>query len=73
MADTKNLVLRLDPALAAQLQAVADIEERTVSDVVREAIRDLVAARRKDKRFQRRLQDNARRYSEVLDELRGGG
>ena len=63
-------MLRLDPELAAQLQAVADVEERPVSEVVREAIRDLVAARRKDKRFQRRLQESARQYGKLLDQLR---
>ena len=67
---TKNFMLRLDPELAAQLQAVADVEERPVSEVVREAIRDLVAARRKDKRFQRRLQESARQYGKLLDQLR---
>ena len=67
---TKNFMLRLDPELAAQLQAVADVEDRPVSEIVREAIRDLVAARRKDKRFQRRLQESARQYGKLLDQLR---
>ena len=35
---TKNLLLRLDPELAGQLQTVAEVEGRTVSDVAREAI-----------------------------------
>ena len=63
-------MLRLDPELAAQLQAVADVEDRPVSEIVREAIRDLVAARRKDKRFQRRLQESAQQYGKLLDQLR---
>ena len=45
---TKNLLLRLDPSLAGQLQTVADIEGRTVSDVAREAIATLVEQRRRD-------------------------
>jgi len=32
---TKNLLLRLDPELAERLQVVADVEGRSVSDVVR--------------------------------------
>lgn len=70
MPPTKNLLLRLDPALAAQLQAVAEVEDRPVSEVVRDAIRDLVEARRTDKRFQRRLQQTAREHKRLLDELR---
>ncbi len=33
------MVLRLDPALADRLRVIADVEGRTVSDVVREAAR----------------------------------
>lgn len=68
---TKNILLRLDPADAARLQAVADVEGRSVSDVAREAIRDLVEARRKDRRFQRLLRENVARQRAVLDELAG--
>jgi hypothetical protein len=32
---TKNMVLRLDPGLAERLEAVAEVEGRSVSDVVR--------------------------------------
>ena len=67
--ETKNMVLRLDPALADQLRAVADVEGRTVSDVVREAIRDLVSRRRKDRRFMRLLEENLKRHQRVLQTL----
>ena len=70
MAETKNLLLRLDPELAAQLQAVAEVEGRPVSEVVREAIRQLVDARRADRRFQRRLRDTARQYEHLLERLK---
>ena len=63
---TKNMVLRLDPALADRLQAVAEVEGRSVSDVVREAINDLVERRRRDKRFQKRLEDNLARHRGLL-------
>ena len=70
MPETKNILLRLDPALAAQLQAVADIEQRPISDVVREAIRELVASRRKDKRFQQRLNATLKDQQRILRQLR---
>ena len=73
MADavrTKNIVLRLDPALAERLEAVAEVEGRSVSDVVREAISALVAARQKDKQFIRLLEDNLARHQRILQMLR---
>jgi predicted transcriptional regulator len=68
-ARTKNMVLRLDPALAEWLSAVAEVEGRTVSDVAREAIAALVEARRNDKRFRRLLEDNLARHRRLLDLL----
>ena len=70
MAATKNLLLRLDPELAEQLQAVATVEGRPVSEVVREAIRLLVEERRRDKQFQKRLRQSARQYEDLLERLR---
>lgn len=70
MPETKNLLLRLDPTLASKLQVVAEVEGRPVSEVVREAIAALVDARRKDKRFQRRLRETARDYEDLLAQLR---
>ena len=67
---TKNMVLRLDPALAERLAAVAEVEGRSVSDVAREAIAALVEARRKDQRFRGLLADNLARHQRLLDLLR---
>jgi predicted transcriptional regulator len=69
--ETKNLLLRLDPELAERLQAIAAVEERSVSDVVREAIAVLVEQRRADRGFQRRLKATARRNQEILRQLGG--
>jgi hypothetical protein len=69
-ARTKNMVLRLDPDLAEQLAAIAEVEGRSVSDVAREAIAALVKARRTDKRFRRLLEDNLARHQRLLDLLR---
>jgi hypothetical protein len=67
---TKNLLLRLDPDLAERLQTVAEVEGRSVSDVVREAITVLVEQRRSDKRFLRLLDDNLARHQRALELLR---
>jgi predicted transcriptional regulator len=70
MGTTKNLLLRLDPELAEQLQAVAAVEDRPVSEVVREAIRALVEQRRTDAGFQRRLGESAKEHERTLRQLR---
>jgi predicted transcriptional regulator len=64
------MVLRLDPALAERLQVVADAEGRSVSDVIREAIGELIERRRRDKDFIRLLEDNLARHERVLRALR---
>jgi predicted transcriptional regulator len=66
------MVLRLDPGLAERLEAVAEVEGRSVSDVVREAIAALVEVRRRDKRFIRLLEDNLASHKRILDLLRDG-
>lgn len=70
---TKNMVLRLDASLAEPLQAVAEVEGRSMADVVREAIAALVEQRKKDERFQRLLDENLARHQRVLDLFRDGG
>ena len=72
-APKKNLLLRLDPSLAEELAAVAAVEERPVSEVVREAIRLLVDERKRDKDFQRRVRRTARQHQQVLRRLRDDG
>jgi predicted transcriptional regulator len=67
---TKSPLLRLDPALAGQLQTVAEVEGRTVSDVAREAITKLVEQRRRDERFAQLLEDNLARHQQALEMLR---
>ena len=67
---TKNLLLRFDPDLAERLQVVAEVEDRSVSDVVREAIAKLVEQRRRDQRFLRLLDDNLARHQRALTLLR---
>jgi predicted DNA-binding protein len=68
--ETKNIMLRLEPALAERLEMVAEVEGRTVSDVAREAIDSLVEERRRDRVFQRRVKENVARYQRLLGDLR---
>jgi predicted DNA-binding protein len=69
-AGTKNIMLRLDPELAERLRVVADVEGRSVSDVLREAVARLLEQRRKDKRFIRLLEENLARHQRLLTALR---
>jgi predicted DNA-binding protein len=69
-AGTKNIMLRLDPELAERLQTVAEVEGRSVSDVLREAVARLVEERRRDERFLRLLEDNLARQQRLLRALR---
>lgn len=66
------MVLRLDPSLAERVQAVAEVEGRSVSDVVREAIAALVEQRQGDEQFQRLLEDNLARHERLLALFRDG-
>ena len=67
---TKNIMLRLDPELAERLQTVADVEGRSVSDVLREAVARLVEERRGDERFLALLEENVARHQRLLRALR---
>jgi predicted DNA-binding protein len=67
---TKNLILRLDRELAERVQLVAEVEGRSVSDVIREAITEAVDRRRGDDRFIRLLEQNLRRHQHLLELLR---
>ena len=67
--EKKSLLLRLDQDLADRLQAVADIEERTVTDVVREAIAEHIDRRRADPAFQRSIKESVKRHRRLLELL----
>jgi Arc/MetJ-type ribon-helix-helix transcriptional regulator len=49
---------------------VAEVEGRSVSDVVREAITSLVEERQRDERFIQLLEDNVVRHQRILQMLR---
>lgn len=66
---TKAMSLRLPKDQAAELAAVARTDEMPISEVVREAIHNHIAARRADKDFQKRLKQRLEEDREVLERL----
>jgi hypothetical protein len=66
------MVLRLDASLAEPLQTVAEVEGRSMADVVREAIGALIEQRKGDERFQRLLEENLARHERILRLFRDG-
>lgn len=65
MVETKNITLRLDAELADQVRVLAAIENRSMSDVLREAVVEHVQRRRRDPKF-RRLVEKSRTQHEAL-------
>jgi predicted transcriptional regulator len=60
----------LEPDLSDRLRAVAEVEGRTVSDVAREAIAELIERRRRDRKFMARLEENVARHERLLRAFR---
>jgi len=68
-APTKATSLRLSPELAAELAAVARAQGLTISEVVREALGDYIAAVRSDDHFQARLREQMEKDRELMERL----
>lgn len=66
---TKAMSLRLPEEVAADLAAVARADDMPISEAVREAIDNHIAARRADKNFQERLKRRLEEDREVLERL----
>lgn len=71
-ADIKSMTLRLDGELVDKVRTIAEVEETTVSDVIRDALADHVEKRRRDPEFQAMLKRNLRRHQELLRMLADG-
>jgi predicted transcriptional regulator len=65
------MTLRLDAERAAELEAIAQINHKSVSETVREAIDEMIERVRKDNDFQKRLKDSMTRNQRVLKRLAG--
>ena len=70
--DTKSMTLRIDEALAERVRMIAEVEDTTVSDVIRDALAEHVERRRRDPEFQTMLKRNLRRHEELLNMLADG-
>lgn len=70
--ETKNMTLRMEETLAEHVQAIAEVEGTTVSDVVRDAITEHVERRRKDPEFRDLLKRNLERHAQLLNMLAEG-
>ena len=70
--EMKNMTLRLDEALAENVQAIAEVQGSTVSDVIRSAITEHVGRRKADPEFQRLLKRNMERHAQLLSTLADG-
>lgn len=66
---TKAMSLRLPEDKAAELAAVARADKMAISEAVRVAIDNHIAARRADKDFQKRLKKRLEEDREVLERL----
>ena len=65
----KAMTLRLEDELARELEAVARVEGITVSEAVRHAITEHVAAKRADRAFQERLDRFMSENRAILERL----
>ena len=61
--------LRLSEELADEIAAVARTDDVPVTEAIREAIADHIAARRADKAFKERLKKRLEEDREVLERL----
>jgi predicted transcriptional regulator len=63
------MTLRLQDDLARELEAVARVENITISEAVRRAITEHVAAKRSNREFQERLDRFMRENQAILERL----
>jgi predicted transcriptional regulator len=72
VADIKNMTLRMDESLADSVQAIAEVEGTTATDVIRTAISEHVDRRKADPEFQKMLKRNMERHAQLLSMLADG-
>ncbi|HEX3365780.1 ribbon-helix-helix protein, CopG family [Phenylobacterium sp.] len=71
MQPPKAMTIRLSADQADALETVANVENRAVSDVIRAAISEHIATRRRDPQFQEGLQARIDRARQLLDRQSG--
>ena len=70
--DTKSMTMRIDETLAQRVRTIAEVEETSVSDVIRDALAEHVERRRSDPEFQAMLKRTLQRHQELLSMLADG-
>jgi predicted transcriptional regulator len=65
----KNLTVRLDDELAADTEALARAEGKSLNETVKQALREAAERRRKDPRFKSRLRQIIEQDRELLERL----
>lgn len=65
----KTLPVRLDYVLSEQVGAIAEVENRTVSDVMREAVALLVTTMSQDSEFRKKVATYLAKQDEAIRKL----
>ncbi len=65
----KAMTLRLNDDQAAELEAIARIENVPIAEEVRKALAEHIERRRRDRAFQARLKASMKRNQEILNRL----
>ena len=66
MKTPKAMTIRLSAEQAEALETVANVEDRPVSDVIRAAIEEHIATRKRDPSFQQGLKERIERAKRLL-------
>lgn len=67
MKTPKAMTIRLSAEQAEALETVANVEDRPVSDVIRAAIEEHIATRKRDPAFQEGLKERIERAKRLLE------
>lgn len=67
MKSPKAMTVRLTADQAEALETVANVEDRPVSEVIRAAIEEHIATRKRDPSFQQGLKERIERAKRLLD------
>lgn len=62
---TKNMTLRLDPELAARVEALAEVESLPVAQIIRSALSSHIERRKREPEFQAKLQQQLARQADI--------
>lgn len=66
---TKNMTVRLPDDLAADTEALARVEGKSVNETIKDALTDAVQQRRRDPKFKARVRQIIEEDRELLERL----